>query len=151
MKKLALEVFRSLADYAQEVGVPMAVENQIYPGFDTGLYPGSFDEFSSLFNNIEVHLLLDTGHAFVEGGDDCIKAYISQFSDRLVGVHVSDNNGQKDEHLPLGEGAINLQEMVESFADQGFRGPFIIETFKKDGFQKSKEEIMRLLSQNAHA
>ena len=42
-----------------------------------------------------------------------IEDYISMFSEKLVHVHVSDNHGKGDEHLPLGHGSINFKEVVK--------------------------------------
>lgn len=143
MRQLTLKVFKDLTDYAEEVGIPLAVENQIYPGFHTNLYPNSLDEFSYLFDNVkDVYFLLDIGHAFIEGGDDCIQAYIKQFSDRLIGIHISDNFGLKDEHLPVGEGKIDFQRLMTNLTHHDFKGPLIIEIYKVEGFQKSKEKLL---------
>ena len=53
----------------------------------------------------EAGVLLDTGHAHVNGWD--IPAVVKALGKRLVACHLHDNSGQGDEHLPIGQGSID--------------------------------------------
>lgn len=130
-------VYRELAHRARELGIPLAVENQLY---NPRQYPNTIDEFRGLCESVDnIHFLLDTGHAYLEGGDQCLHAYVNTFGDRLLGIHVSDNHGEKDEHLPVGEGTIDFQQLISQLGKQHVKLPLILEIWNREGFVPSKE------------
>ena len=47
-------------------------------------------------------LLVDSGHAKLERGYDRWDEYIDRLGPKLAHVHLSDNDGTSDQHLPLG-------------------------------------------------
>ena len=55
---------------------------------------------------------LDVAHAFIENRMNGVRDYINAFSDRLAHVHVHDNHGKWDEHLPLGKGKVDFRKVV---------------------------------------
>jgi sugar phosphate isomerase/epimerase len=130
-------VYRDLAHRAHELGIPLAVENQLH---NPRQYPNTVDEFRDLCDNVDnIHFLLDTGHAYVEGGDQCLDAYVTTFGDRLLGLHVSDNHGVKDEHLPVGEGTIDFPKLILHLEQRHINVPLILELWNRKGFVPSKE------------
>jgi sugar phosphate isomerase/epimerase len=135
-------LYRELANRAYELKIPLAIENQLS---NPKQYPNTIDEFRVLFENVDnIHYLLDTGHAYLEGGDDCLDAYLNTFSDRLLGIHVSDNNGDTDEHLPVGEGSIDFQRLMGTLNRHNRFVPMILEIWKNEGFLTSKEILMKM-------
>ncbi|ASA20021.1 hypothetical protein B9T62_03935 [Paenibacillus donghaensis] len=46
---------------------------------------------------------------------------------RLVALHLSDNAGEQDEHLGLGQGKVPLESMVAWLAAGGFCGAWVLE------------------------
>ncbi len=61
---------------------------------------------------------LDVGHAHLDKREDGGRTYLEALGDRLGLVHVHDNHGghgkDGDEHLPFGQGAINLERDVRA-------------------------------------
>ena len=51
--------------------------------------------------------------------------------DNLKALHIHDNNGQSDQHLPPYCGKLQLDRIVEALRDMKFAGFF---TFEVDGF-----------------
>jgi sugar phosphate isomerase/epimerase len=47
-------------------------------------------------------------------------------------VHASDNRGERDDHLPPGEGAIAWPELLHQLAAAHFSGAFILELAPED-------------------
>ncbi|WP_054955878.1 sugar phosphate isomerase/epimerase family protein [Paenibacillus dakarensis] len=92
---------RKLGEMGEALGVKVVVENV---GFhECALYDE--DEFVELFNEIpSIDALLDVGHAHINGWD--IPRMIERLGERLTVVHLHDNNGLYDEHVPIGEGTI---------------------------------------------
>lgn len=132
-------VYRELAHRAHELGIPLAVENQLN---NTRQYPNTFEEFRDLCGNVDgIHFLLDTGHAYLEGGDRYLDSYVNMFGDRLLGILVSDNHGVNDEHLPVGEGTIDFQRLILHLETRNINVPLIFEIWKRECFLKSKKRL----------
>lgn len=54
--------------------------------------------------------IVDIGHAFLCGWD--IPGLLQDLGDKAYAVHVHDNNGRVDAHLPMGEGIIPWDELL---------------------------------------
>ncbi|AKX94180.1 sugar phosphate isomerase/epimerase family protein [Neomoorella thermoacetica] len=100
-----------LAASARQAGIRLAVEN-------IGLGPTQLfdsEEYVNLFREIDgIFALLDIGHAFLNGWD--IPRVIWQLGEKLVALHLHDNRGHADEHLPIGMGSINWRLIREALA-----------------------------------
>ena len=103
VQNLVIRRLRNLLELGEQYGVQVLIEN-------VGLRPKQsllFDlpEFMALLDVFpQAGVLLDTGHAHVNGWD--IPAVIKTLGKRLVACHLHDNSGQGDEHLPIGQGSI---------------------------------------------
>ena len=103
VQNLVIRRLRNVLELGEQYGVQVLIEN-------VGLRPKQsllFDlpEFMALLDVFpQAGVLLDTGHAHVNGWD--IPAVIKTIGKRLVACHLHDNSGQGDEHLPIGQGSI---------------------------------------------
>ena len=84
--------------------VPVAVENLALEEKD--LVQGPEDLKRLLDRFPDYGFCLDYSHAFVEGGEARVRAYLEGLGDRLVHLHLNDTPGDRDRHLPVGEGGI---------------------------------------------
>ena len=106
VQNLVIRRLRNVLELGDQYGVQVLIEN-------VGLRPKQsllFDlpEFMALLDVFpQAGVLLDTGHAHVNGWD--IPAVIKTLGKRLVACHLHDNSGQGDEHLPIGQGSIDWQ------------------------------------------
>ncbi len=67
-----------------------------------------FKEFSYILGSVPgLGAHIDTGHCFVEGGMRVVSRYIRTFRDRLEHIHFSDNQGEQDDHIGIGQGVID--------------------------------------------
>jgi sugar phosphate isomerase/epimerase len=100
-QKYAKENLAKLGEFAQELGIEMVVENV---GFgQDALFDQS--EFVALFNEIPtIKALVDVGHAHINRWD--IPDLIRELGTRLSSVHLHDNDGLRDLHLPCEQGTI---------------------------------------------
>lgn len=57
-------------------------------------------------------VLFDTGHAFVVGEDT--PTAIENLGDRLLHLHLSDNDGKRDQHLIPGKGEYDFQALIRA-------------------------------------
>jgi sugar phosphate isomerase/epimerase len=72
---------------------------------------------------------LDVGHAFIENRMKGVRDYINAFGDRLAHVHMHDNHGKWDEHLPLGRGKIDFRKVVRILKEINYDRTVTFEVF----------------------
>ncbi len=113
----------------EEKKVIIALENvvPIPAGSEYYLLGDNIEDFSFVFSNIQSDYLkfcLDTGHANMAEG---VFKYIENFKDKLHCMHIHDNNGTNDEHLPVGAGSVPWAELANELKKIDFRGPVISE------------------------
>ena len=74
-----------------------------------------------------------------------IKAYLTRFNDRLVHLHLHDNHGELDEHLPLTEGCIDFTKVVKWLKEIEYNRTITFEVFTsyKDAV-RSREYFKKL-------
>ena len=101
--QLNLESVRTLLRFAREYNVKIAIENVPEPH---PFLMKSAEDFTHFYDELgeEVGLTLDIGHANL---NKRIQDFITHFSDKIIHVHVSDNDGTSDTHLGIGYGNID--------------------------------------------
>ncbi len=82
----------------------------------------------------DLRLTFDVGHYNCRDGHD---VFLRHF-DRVVNVHLHDNNGDVDEHLALGEGNVDL-----SIIPKRYEGYLTLEVRDEEAILKSKEYMER--------
>ena len=58
-----------------------------------------------------------------------VKEYLDAFADRLAHIHIHDNHGEQDEHLPLGDGKIDFKKVVKLLKGIGYEKTITFEVF----------------------
>ena len=119
-----LESVRRLVDYAETLGVRALIENVPEP------FPfvmKSVEDFARFYDEvgIEAPIVLDVAHAHIRGEE---LEFIERFGDRIAHVHVSDNHGDRDTHLRIGEGSVAWGEVMEALRESPFDGWVTIES-----------------------
>ncbi|MDW5561625.1 MAG: sugar phosphate isomerase/epimerase family protein [Methanomassiliicoccus sp.] len=117
--EVAKASLRRLDRLSRELGVKIGLENMPRSLFSMGTTP---EALVQLAEGTEMGFCLDVGHANTMG-------LLPQFMDlkpRLVNLHVHDNQGKFDEHLPIGDGTVDFDLVVSKLADYG--GRFVIES-----------------------
>jgi len=130
--KRSIESILLISEIADTHHIQFAIENLItLPEHSTYHFIGdNINDFSEIFSSVNsefVGLCLDLGHANLnEGGIE----YIKKFGERIFCLHYHDNEGNKDEHLEIGDGNIQWKKIVKELDKSGFTGPYISECFK---------------------
>jgi len=134
-----LASIRELCDFAADFGIIIAVENM--PDFPKifGKYPEEMQEMLDAVGSHNVGFTFDVGHANTVG---LIDEFLDQLKDRISHVHIHDNMGKKDEHLPLGEGNIDWKHVMEKLSN--YKGIFVTEMASVEEGIKSLEFLMKL-------
>ncbi|MGE5529028.1 MAG: sugar phosphate isomerase/epimerase family protein [Patescibacteria group bacterium] len=117
VRRLNVEAFRRLGDYAGEHGVRIGLENMMRPGAAT---PAELLDLLAVIDHPALGVAFDTSHANVAALDiaACIRAYGSH----LVATHISDNNGTGDQHLTPGNGTIDWPAAMAALGETGYDG-----------------------------
>jgi len=108
-----------LEGFCAQRQVRIAIENIFY------------DEFNGIAELMENHgpdflgICYDSGHGNMGGGG---LAHLAKLADRLIAVHLHDNNGFDDQHKPLFSGTVDWQRLASIIASSGYRGPLTLET-----------------------
>jgi sugar phosphate isomerase/epimerase len=110
----SLHAVKALNELAVSAGVRLAIENVGYGG-TSSLF--TQEEYLAFVRNLDENAgyLLDTGHAFLNGWD--IPGLIRQMGSRLLALHLHDNNGLYDEHLPIGHGKIEWEPILKTLRE----------------------------------
>jgi sugar phosphate isomerase/epimerase len=108
-------------------GLTLAVESPL-----PHLIGGHPDEFAWLLHQVDAgaRVCLDTGHTAL---GRFWHRFLSVSAGRLVHVHVSDNHGHRDDHLPPGDGALDWTDIARSLRDVDYRGWLMLELGCPDG------------------
>ena len=111
--ELMVESLGVVVDAAEEFGVAVGVENLESKHF--GYMKNDPREFESYLAEVDgLGVVLDIGHMFVASRrmgyepEDLLNAVRK----RIVGIHVSDNDGLSDTHSPPGDGVLPLGEVL---------------------------------------
>ena len=120
------EAIARLADDAEGYGLTIMVEN-------LGRAFSTVEDFEPIFAAAQkARFHLDVGHAHMwrgKGEANGTAELLEALHDRLAHVHVSDNLGGDDLHLPLGVGTIDWPEVVTTLKTAGWDGTVTLEVF----------------------
>jgi sugar phosphate isomerase/epimerase len=139
----AREATAELIEFSKPLGIALAFENVGYHG--ASIY--TFDEFCTALDGFDdtVGYLVDTGHANVNGWD--VPALIDRLKDRLYGIHIHDNMGDADSHLPIYSGNLNWEKIFKVMRNITRECDFILEYAPVIPVEKLKEGL-NILSKN---
>jgi sugar phosphate isomerase/epimerase len=118
------ECFAQLAERAAPYNLQIMAEHPPDPGV------GISDITSILAVDKRLGLHLDVGHANV--GGDKLEGLLDRLGSRLVHVHLSDNRGNNDDHMPLGAGRVDWPRAIRLLKQHGYDGTITLEVFSQD-------------------
>lgn len=101
----------------------LLIENVI----DTSPYP--IEEIMRGVDDRRCRICLDVGHAFV-ASKNSIDEWLDVLMPWLGHVHVHDNNGNFDSHLPLGKGSINWEKVISRISEEATDATFTVENMQ---------------------
>ena len=120
----------SIIGRAQALGLCVCLEN-MFPRCHAYFRPADFVEVLQRFPDLK--LTLDTGHANIGNPDGLqILEFIEKFGHRIGHLHVSDNYGKRDDHIPVGAGTIDFLKIVKALKKCGYDDTATLEIFTED-------------------
>jgi sugar phosphate isomerase/epimerase len=140
------DAMSELCKFGKSKRIALMLEN--VPVGDHGT--GGIGSYSRVMENVpQLNCHLDIAHAFIEGGMGRIKSYLNRFYPRLIHIHIHDNHGELDEHLPLGSGMIDFRKVVKWLKEIDYNRTVTFEVFTsyKDAV-RSREYFRKLWEAN---
>ena len=125
---LNIKVFREVAPTLRREGVKGLLENMFAKRIEHGfkkLYPTIYSTGAELARaadalGADFGVCLDTGHANITKED--IPAMVRLLGDRLLALHLHDNTGDRDDHLPPYAGNIAFADIMSALKETGYKG-----------------------------
>jgi len=135
--QLNLESMRYLLKTAGKLGVEIAVENIPEPFPFLMKSVNDFKRFYNEFNG-DIGLTLDIGHANV---NHQVLEFIQQFSQKVVHIHVSDNDGTHDLHRGIGYGNVDWEKVASAVKRSKYNNIIMLESIdhREESLQKLKQ------------
>jgi len=130
------ESIKICGDYGKDLGVTIAIENM--PRIE-GLFYQDIYELNKLVEELEVSMTLDVAHAATTGFKEN-----ELYFDSVKHIHLSDNNHESDDHLPLGEGSIDFKAVIDTFSKNNYDGSYTVEVYDKESVVKSLEYLKKM-------
>jgi len=103
VREILLKSLEEIKLEAEGRGVQPAVENIGIEKADFDIVP---ENFKNILDSLELKMCLDTGHANINWG---VEDTVREFGKYIIQIHASDNDGERDEHLPAGRGSVNWE------------------------------------------
>jgi len=130
-----------LDNHAKKLDIQIAIENlpKKY-GFIMNT-PEDFKRFYAESPSNDIGIVLDTGHSNLEGQTE---SFLRQLSEKILHIHISDNNGEDDQHLGLGKGNIDWSLFAKILSEIKYRKTIMIETV--ENVNESLNKIQKLLN-----
>ncbi|MBE6559687.1 MAG: sugar phosphate isomerase/epimerase [Ruminococcaceae bacterium] len=129
--RINMEFYRSLAPYAKQFGIKIALENmwRTRDGKIVESTCSSAEEFNRYFDTLADDCFtccLDLGHCGLTGfkAEDMIRA----MGKRIGTLHVHDNDDFHDSHTLPFNGKMNWEAITQALGEIGYEGDFTYET-----------------------
>lgn len=132
--------FKKVESITKEKGIQLMLENFIKP-FD------SVKTFRRILREIpSIKVLLDVGHANIGQEKNLAESFFKEFPNKIAHLHLSDNKGKDDDHLPLGVGYVDWRSIVKIIKKHKYDKTITLEIFcpDKDYLLISREKFLKL-------
>ena len=119
----ARQLYGILVKHGQERGVEVALENSADNSHQLKYFREIFQRVPGL------RLLLNIGHGNVETAQSMTRHYLFALADRLVHVHMSDNDGRSDARLPFGAvpAGIDVRQELQTLRSFSYDGTITLD------------------------
>ncbi|WP_407357316.1 sugar phosphate isomerase/epimerase family protein [Methanolobus sp. WCC5] len=120
--EINIRSIQQLCDFAADRGILIAVENMPDIPKIFGRKPGEMIDMLNQVDRDNAYMTLDVGHANTMG---LLDEFVEKCFDKIRHIHIHDNHGTHDEHLPLGQGNIDWKKLMESLS--AYKGRLVTE------------------------
>lgn len=135
----SLETWRPLVDDAERKGLTLAIENVFEED------PSSILRLLEDIDSPHFRFCFDTGHYHLFSKTH-FSEWIEMLKVYLIEIHLHDNHRERDEHLPLGEGSIDVEGFFRLLSLEKLRPIFTIEPHQEEHLWRGMKAAERLIS-----
>ena len=114
--EIGLKRIQEIVDYAESLGIKVAFENNRMKGY--------LDYVIEHVDNENAGVCFDAGHYHAFFHDDFD---FSKFKDRIIAVHLHDNDESDDQHLIPFDGTNDWDKIIEKLVECNYDGPITME------------------------
>jgi len=138
--QLNLRSIRTLLTIAKKHNVEISIENTPEP------FPflvKTMQDFALFYSELgsDIGLTLDVAHAHTSHQT---LEFIEKFSDKIVHMHASDNEGKYDSHRGIGYGNIDWKAIAEALKHIRYKGLIMLESI--ENIEESLQTIRRIFT-----
>ena len=130
-----VDILRPFVELGRELGVTLCVEN---------MYTVTAEATRMIADKLDCGICWDVGHANFGGHDQY--AGIMTCGERLKVLHLHDNNGKADLHIPAFQGNINWHEVMRALRDVNFEGELNFEVAVSGVPEELRETIYKYIA-----
>ncbi len=142
----AITGLTTICEFAAERGLRIAVENLTSANMLIGRYPDELIRIVRGVNMDNLGICLDIAHTNTTKTLDEFLGIKAKAGDMdIIHIHVSDNFGAEDLHLPLGEGNLDWDRVFKGIDDYGYEGLMVMELYSIEGGIASLDFIRKVL------
>ncbi len=121
------------ADLYEELA--LRYDLNIYIENSPDIDPGPIRTLMDIVHDKRIGVCLDIGHAHYS--QTAIAGWFEELGDHIGYLHLSDNNGIYDDHLPLGEGTVDWEEVDSLYRGLHRQMPMTLEVGGPEGIRSS--------------
>ena len=131
--------FRSLIPHLEEHEVTLCMENSCEINMKGRYFCTNAKELKAFLAELghpRFAAAWDIGHAHLQGLDTAEE--MVKLGEALRAIHIHDNNGKSDQHLPPYTGTVDFNQLRRGITESGFSGYF---TFEADRFAEYQKDL----------
>ncbi len=122
-----IKSMKELVEYGRERGVGIVMENGIGKELSN---LSNYKYVTDRVKGLGVHI--DIGHALMLGGMKNVMKFIRTFGKKIEHIHMHDNRGSEDDHLPLGLGELDYEKVARALKKIGYDKTITFEVFARE-------------------
>ncbi len=136
----ALRTFAEVVEAAEKTGVDLFLENV----FDE--VPDHLLRLRNALGSKRLGFCCDAGHATLFSSLP-VNKWLEAFGADAKELHLHDNRGRRDDHLPIGEGTINFRGVLNAARDAGASPILTLEPHRREHFDRGLAALLGLLAE----
>jgi sugar phosphate isomerase/epimerase len=133
----SLATWRQLLDALGEAETVIALEN-VYER-----NPRPLRRLLDTLASQRIRFCFDTGHANVFGSAT-VAEWVDSLGDYLGEIHLHDNHGTADEHLPVGEGTFPFRELMRLLSQRNLTPILTLESHSDQSLRRMLENLRQM-------
>jgi len=129
---------RQICDHAADLDMKIAVENMVNMPALLGRRPEEIAGILETVDRENVGFIFDVGHANTNGN---VENFL-KLKDIMIHAHMHDNHGERDEHLPVGNGTVPWNKVAAGLKD--YKGRIVTESRSLEEGQRSVNRLKKI-------